>query len=60
MFAGKVTSVDDPVPAGSRFDPKSGQGSNYRARYLKEGYFKALEVVKARNPGEAKWAKKGN
>ncbi|EGN92453.1 hypothetical protein SERLA73DRAFT_191099 [Serpula lacrymans var. lacrymans S7.3] len=46
LFAGKVTSVEDSVQEGGRFDPKTTQGKNYRARYLKEGYFKALDLLK--------------
>ncbi|KIJ61762.1 hypothetical protein HYDPIDRAFT_42465 [Hydnomerulius pinastri MD-312] len=46
LFAGKVASADDNVPAGTRFDPTTSQGAFYRARYLKEGYFKALELLK--------------
>ncbi|OJA18211.1 hypothetical protein AZE42_06174 [Rhizopogon vesiculosus] len=47
LFAGKVFSTEDVVPEGERFSPKSKMGQLYRTRYLKEGYFKALEVVKA-------------
>ncbi|KAH7881747.1 NADP-dependent oxidoreductase domain-containing protein [Phlebopus sp. FC_14] len=47
LFAGKVTSTEESAPEGGRFDPNSNMGKMYRARYLKEGYFKALEVVKA-------------
>ncbi|KAH7930820.1 Aldo/keto reductase [Leucogyrophana mollusca] len=46
LFAGKVMSTEDSVPDGSRFDARTNQGANYRARYLKEGYFKALELIK--------------
>ncbi|KAH7905774.1 NADP-dependent oxidoreductase domain-containing protein [Hygrophoropsis aurantiaca] len=46
LFAGKVSSTDDAVPSGARFDPSTSQGAFYRARYLKEGYFKALELLK--------------
>jgi len=48
FFAGKVASVDDPAAAGSRFDASgSMMGKMYRARYLKDGYFKALESLKS-------------
>lgn len=47
LFAGKVASVEQSAPEGGRFDPSSNMGKMYRARYLKEGYFKALELVKA-------------
>ena len=30
---------------GSRFDPDKWQGKMYRARYFKDEYFEALEVV---------------
>ncbi|KDQ60873.1 hypothetical protein JAAARDRAFT_31870 [Jaapia argillacea MUCL 33604] len=47
FFAGKVASVADEAPKGGRFDPSSPQGQMYRKRYLNEGYFKALEVIKS-------------
>ncbi|KIJ60356.1 hypothetical protein HYDPIDRAFT_117260 [Hydnomerulius pinastri MD-312] len=47
LFAGKVASVQDSAPEGGRFDPNSKMGQMYRARYLKDGYFQALELVKA-------------
>lgn len=47
FFAGKVTSVNDSPPEGSRFDPKAGgMGKMYRARYLKDGFFQALPLIK--------------
>ncbi|KIJ69419.1 hypothetical protein HYDPIDRAFT_106025 [Hydnomerulius pinastri MD-312] len=46
LFAGKVTSTEEAVEEGSRFDPRTNQGANYRRRYLKEGYFKALDMIK--------------
>jgi aflatoxin B1 aldehyde reductase len=46
LFAGKVLSAEQVAPTGGRFDPKSQMGKMYRARYLSEGYLKALEVVK--------------
>ncbi|KAJ8594686.1 Aldo/keto reductase [Rhizopogon salebrosus TDB-379] len=47
LFAGKVLSTEEEAPEGGRFDPNSRMGQMYRARYLKEGYLKALGVVKA-------------
>lgn len=48
LFAGKVTSLDDPNAAGGRFDAGgSAMGTMYRARYLKDGYFEALEHLKS-------------
>ncbi|KIK59872.1 hypothetical protein GYMLUDRAFT_44348 [Collybiopsis luxurians FD-317 M1] len=48
LLAGKVTSADDPAAAGGRFDNSGGaMGKMYRARYLQEGYFKAVEHIKA-------------
>lgn len=45
FFAGKIASVNDNVEG--RFDPNSGiMGTMYRARYLKDGYFEALKVLK--------------
>ncbi|KAF8845007.1 hypothetical protein BDN67DRAFT_877614, partial [Paxillus ammoniavirescens] len=32
---------------GSRFDPRTNQGANYRRRYLKGDYFKALRLITA-------------
>ncbi|EIW83559.1 Aldo keto reductase [Coniophora puteana RWD-64-598 SS2] len=46
LLAGKLASVEDAPDAGSRFDGSSRQGKMYRARYLQEGYFKALELLK--------------
>lgn len=46
LFAGKVASVEDQAPEGGRFDPTSNMGKMYRARYLREGYFEALELLK--------------
>lgn len=48
FFSGKVTSLDDPAATGGRFDASSGGiGKMYRARYLKDGYFKALESLRS-------------
>lgn len=46
FFAGKLTSVEDPGPEG-RFNPNSLHGRQYRERYVKVGYFKALEHLKS-------------
>lgn len=40
FFSGKITSPDDPVEAGSRFDDKRWQGAMYRKRYYRDEYFK--------------------
>ena len=48
FFAGKITSATDTAPEGGRFDAKAGLlGQMYRARYLRNGYFEALPVIKA-------------
>ena len=39
-------SKDAPVEKGSRFDPDKWQGKSYRARYFKDEYFEALDIVK--------------
>ncbi|KAI0371015.1 Aldo/keto reductase [Pilatotrama ljubarskyi] len=53
FFTGRYRSLNDEVEPGSRFDPTKGQGQNYRARYWKEPYFRALaqieEVAKKHN-----------
>ncbi|KAH7926385.1 Aldo/keto reductase [Leucogyrophana mollusca] len=46
LFAGKVLSIEGAAPEGGRFDPSSPMGKMYRARYLQEGYLKAIELVK--------------
>lgn len=46
LLAGKVSSVVDQAPEGGRFDPSSSMGKMYRARYLRQGYFDALELLK--------------
>lgn len=46
FFAGKISSAADQVEAGSRFDNSQKQGAMYRQRYIKDGYFKALELLK--------------
>lgn len=46
MFAGKITSAADAVEPGSRFDASKPQGVLYRGRYIKEGYFRSLELLK--------------
>ena len=46
FFAGRVSSVEEQAPEGGRFDPTSSMGKMYRARYLREGYFRALELLK--------------
>jgi hypothetical protein len=47
FFAGKLTKSNDSGPQGGRFDPNTGSmGALYRARYLNDGYFEALELIK--------------
>ncbi|KAH9934762.1 Aldo/keto reductase [Fomitopsis serialis] len=46
LFAGKVAAPDADAPKGGRFDPSSKMGAMYRARYLKGGYFEALNYLK--------------
>jgi len=46
FFAGKVAAPDAEAPKGGRFDPDSKMGAMYRARYLKGGYFEALNYLK--------------
>ncbi|KDN49601.1 Aldo/keto reductase [Tilletiaria anomala UBC 951] len=45
FFVGHLSN-ESPVEAGSRFDPKRGQGQAYRARYWNDAYFNALEKLK--------------
>ncbi|KAF9451204.1 Aldo/keto reductase [Macrolepiota fuliginosa MF-IS2] len=47
FFTGRYTSTDDIPEAGSRFDPERIQGKNYRGRYWKEPYFKAINSIRA-------------
>jgi aflatoxin B1 aldehyde reductase len=47
FFAGKITSAAEAAPEGGRFDTKAPMGVMYRARYLKNGFFEALPVIKA-------------
>jgi len=47
FFAGKIASVNDPAPTGGRFDASAGgMGVMYRSRYLKDGFFRALPLLK--------------
>ena len=47
FFAGKITSVNYVPEPGSRFDGSTGRiGTMYRQRYLKDGYFQALPLIK--------------
>lgn len=46
FFAGKVAAPDADAPTGGRFDPSTNMGKMYRARYLKSGYFDALNYLK--------------
>ncbi|CAE7154641.1 unnamed protein product [Rhizoctonia solani] len=46
FFAGKLSGVGD-VPQEGRFAADSAMGKMYRARYVRENYFNALESLKA-------------
>lgn len=46
LFSGKISSINDSVEAGSRFDTGTGSGKMYRQRYLKDGYFQALALIR--------------
>lgn len=39
-------SKETEVEKGSRFDPEKWQGKTYRAKYFKDEYFEALDIVK--------------
>ena len=45
FFAGKVSPVKEQALEDGRFDPTSSMGKMYRARYPREGYFGALELL---------------
>lgn len=46
LFTGKVPSVEaEPTEKGTRFDSSSHQGQMYRARYLRQGFFTALNLL---------------
>jgi aflatoxin B1 aldehyde reductase len=44
FFSGKVSSLAQPVEG--RFDSSGAMGTMYRARYLNDGYFEALKLLK--------------
>lgn len=44
FFAGKISSPTQSVEG--RFDPSGPIGTMYRARYLNDGYFEALKLLK--------------
>lgn len=46
FFTGRYTSADDAPEPGSRFDAGRRQGKNYRQRYWKEPYFKAINSIR--------------
>jgi len=46
FFTGRFSRDAAPEP-GSRFDPTKPQGQNYRARYWKEEYWTALDLIQA-------------
>ena len=45
FFTGAFTR-DAEVEKGSRFDPEKWQSKMYRAKYFKDEYFEALDIVK--------------
>lgn len=45
FFTGAFTRETE-VEKGSRFDPEKWQGKMYRAKYFKDEYFEALDIVK--------------
>ncbi|SCV68325.1 BQ2448_446 [Microbotryum intermedium] len=45
LFTGRYSGVDMQVENGSRFDPATGQGQNYRKRYFNDRYFEALALI---------------
>jgi len=45
FFTGRYQKLQEEVEPGSRFDPKKGQGQNYRKRYWNEPHFQALEII---------------
>ncbi|THU78635.1 Aldo/keto reductase [Dendrothele bispora CBS 962.96] len=47
LFSGKITSGDDLVTAGGRFDNSSKLGQMYRARYLNHSHFEAVEHLRS-------------
>jgi len=47
FFAGKIKTTEDEPPSGGRFDQKSPMGRMYTARYLKDDYFSALNLLQA-------------
>ncbi|KAJ7122982.1 Aldo/keto reductase [Mycena epipterygia] len=46
FFTNRYNSAEDKPESGSRFDPERTQGKNYRNRYWKEPYFKALASIR--------------
>ncbi|KAA1472008.1 Aldo/keto reductase [Dentipellis sp. KUC8613] len=47
FFTGRYHSLNEQPEAKTRFDPNGFLGQNYRLKYWKEPYFKAIETVKA-------------
>jgi len=47
LFSGKITSHDETLAAGGRFDVSGKMGQMYRARYLNNGYFEAIEHLRS-------------
>jgi len=46
FFAGKIANPTDAGDKGGRFDDSKPIGVMYRKRYLKDAYFRSLEVLK--------------
>merc|ERR1712093_359822 len=44
IFTGQLKR-DNEVEKGSRFDPNTAQGKNYRQRYWRDEYFQALDLI---------------
>ena len=47
FFTGRYRSLQDESEAGSRFDPNTRQGKQYRVRYWNEPHFRALDKIEA-------------
>ena len=47
FLTGRYTREQDSFEAGSRFDPKIGQGALHRDRYWNDEYFDGLDIIKA-------------
>ena len=47
FFTGRYRSLQDESEAGSRFDPNTRQGKQYRVRYWNAPHFRALDKIEA-------------